>query len=279
MKTRPLPLRSQLDEPRDPRIPLLVLGAFTALVVLAALWWKRHGLDTLHELVFKLETLQVYWTLVATESEKKAWTWILIALALCLILALVLFHRFVWRAIFPDLVRLDERAHPGGRPEPVGRLYRTRKFQDDKTERIHYRLYYKHGHRWFPLFRFDHADLDAPPERPLFGVALVRCGRLERDPRGSRFKRVPSTDTYGAAPLQTTFRESEVLEDQRRKTSIVGPGPGMNPEVMRKKWQAEPSVTPFLEKRGRALLERLRKDPRVATEPTETSPEPQGGDG
>lgn len=271
MKTRPLPLRSQLDRPRSPHIALALLATLGALIVLAATWWKKHGIDTLHELVYKLETIQVYWTLVATDAEKTAWKWILVALALCLILGLVLVHRFVWRAIFPDLLRLDERAHPGGRPERVGRRYRVRKFQDDATERVHYRLYYKHGNRWFPLFRFDHVDLDAPPERALFGVALARCGRLERDPHGSRFKRIANPDAYGAAPLQTTFREAEVLEDQRRKTSIVGPGPGMNPEVMRKKWHAEPSVTPFIEKRGRALLERLRKpDPRV--EPN------QGGD-
>lgn len=267
---RPLPTKDQLDKPNDPRIALAALAIFGVSVLLAALWWKKHGVDFLGELAFKLETLQVYWTLVATDAERTAWTWLLIALALVVLLALVLIHRFVWRAIFPDLARLGERAHPGGRPERIGRLYRARKFLDG--EQVKVRLYYKHGNRWFPLFRFDHVDLDAAPERPLFGVAIIRCGRLERDPRGSRFKRVPNEASYGAAPLQTAFRESEVLEDQRRKTSIVGPGPGMNPEVMRKKWQAEPSVTPFLEKRGRALLERLRKpDPRVA--PPDGGPE------
>jgi hypothetical protein len=40
----------------------------------------------------------------------------------------------------------------------------------------------------------------------------------------------------------------------------------MNPEVMRRKWMQEPTVTPFLEKRQRALLSKLQTsaDPRIA---------------
>jgi hypothetical protein len=39
--------------------------------------------------------------------------------------------------------------------------------------------------------------------------------------------------------LSSHLREAEVVEDQDRKSSIVMPGPGMNPDVMRRKWQQE----------------------------------------
>lgn len=237
--SRPLPLRSELDATHPRRRAFLALGVFGTLTTLAVTWWSRHGSDLISETVYKIETLQVYWTLVATPAERTAWTWIIIALALLLVLAMVLTHRFVWRAIFPDLYRLDERMHPNGRAERVGRLYWTRKFQDDETERVSYRLYYKHGDRWFPLLRFDHVDLEVPAERTLHGRAIIRCASLDRDATGNPFRRVPSTTPSLAHPLATTFREREVVEDQDRKSSIVMPGPGMNPEVMRKKWASE----------------------------------------
>lgn len=239
LKPRPLPLRSELDR-RHPRPRAVIAVAIAAtLVALAARWWSRNGTTFLGELAFRVETLHVYWTLVATPAERTAWTWILIALVALFILGAVLVHRFVWRGAFPDLVRLDPRASPAGRPERTGRLYRVRKFQDDATERVHYRHYYKHGNRWFPLFRFDYVDLERPAEPIQLGVSLIRCGRLERDPSGRVHHRIPNADPLGSHALATTFREREVVEDQDRKTSIVMPGPGMNPEVMRKKWASE----------------------------------------
>lgn len=244
--------RDELDARNPRKRALTSLGTLAGIVTLAASWWAKNGAELVDEAMFRIETIQVYWNLVATPQEKTTWTWIIIALLLALVLGLILFHRFVWRAIFPDLVRLDPHTHPGGRPERLGRLFRTRRFQD--AERVRYRHYYKHGHRWFPLFRLDHVDLDTPAKPILHGVSLIQCGRLDRDPTGNRFRRIASSEAYGAAPLETTFREDEVVEDQHRKTSIVGPGPGMNPEVMRRKWAAEPSMTPVLEQRGRALL-------------------------
>lgn len=238
-QSRRLPLRSELDASNPKRRAIIALGLFATLMTFAVAWWSRHGRSVIDETVFKLETLRVYWTLVATPAERTAWTWIVIAIALLLVLALKLTHRFGWRALFPDLYRLDARMHPNGRAERVGRLYRTRKFQDDKTERVLYRHSYKHGDRWFPLFRFDHVDLDTPAEHTLHGRATIRCGSLERDPTGNPFRRVPSTTPNLAHPLATTFREKEVVEDQDRKSTIVMPGPGMNPEVMRKKWASE----------------------------------------
>ncbi|MFA5861317.1 MAG: hypothetical protein WDA16_06435 [Candidatus Thermoplasmatota archaeon] len=250
--TRRLPTRDELDARNPRKRALVALGTLAGLVTLAASWWAKNGAELVDELVFRIDTIRVYWNLVATPEEKSTWTWVLVALLLAVLLGAILFHRFVWRAIFPDLVRLDPHGHPGGRPERVGRLFRTRRYQDG--EHVRYRLYYKHGHRWFPLFRFDHVDLDTSAKPAHHGVSIIHCGRLDRDPAGNRFRRIASTESYGAAPLETTFREEEVVEDQHRKTSIVGPGPGMNPEVMRRKWAAEPSMTPVLEQRGRALL-------------------------
>ncbi|MFA5862763.1 MAG: hypothetical protein WDA16_13815, partial [Candidatus Thermoplasmatota archaeon] len=179
---RPTPTRQALDATDPRRRAFIALTIFGAVVTTATWWWAKNGATILGEWAFRLETLQVYWTLVATPSERKAWLWIGIAILLILALALVLIHRFVWRAFFPDLVRLDPKGHPGGRPERVGRLYRTRKFLDSDT--VRYRHLYKHGNRWLPLFRFDHVDLNEPAKHLQHGVCLITCGRLDRDPTG-----------------------------------------------------------------------------------------------
>lgn len=261
-KARELPTREELDKQHPRRHAVLALGIFGTLVTLAASWWSRHGSDLLTETVYKLETLHLYWMHVATPEERTIWTWLIIGLVLFFILALILIHRFVWRALFPDLVRLDPVAHPGGKPERVGRLYRVRKYRDG--DKIRYRHAYKHGNRWMPIFRFDHVDLDQPAEPTVFGVSMIRCGRLERDPHGNRFKRIPNAEGFEAHPLATSFREKELVEDQDRKASIVMPGPGMNPEVMRKKWRDEAMINPWPEKRARQALD-------TATTPPEES--------
>lgn len=237
-KRRELPTRDQLEAAANPRRrAAIALGVLAALVTLAATWWSRHGRELIDETIFHLETIHLYWNHVATPSERTAWTWLVIAMLLLTVLAVVLLHRFVWRALFPDLVRLDEHAHPGGHAERIGRLYRVRAFRDGDV--VRYRHSYKHGGRWLPLFRFDFVDLDSAARSTVFGVSMIRCGRLDRDPKGNRFRRIPNADAFGAHALATSFREREVVEDQDRKSSIVMPGPGMNPEVMRKKWQAE----------------------------------------
>lgn len=266
-----LPSRSELDQRQPRRTAGIAIALSGATLALGATWWARNGSALLNDLAFNLETFYLYWTLVASPLDRKVWTFIAIGILATLILILLLARRFIWRALFPDLVRLEPRAHPGGRPERVGRLYRVRKFQDDKTERLYHRHYYKHGDRWFPLFRFDHVDLEKPAEPHVFGVSLIRCGRLERDPNGSRFKRIAAEGPIASQPLETTFRESEVTDDQLRKTSIVGPGPGMNPDVMRRKWQTEPSMIPRLEQQSRTLLTPRgdTPDPRIAPAPPE----------
>jgi hypothetical protein len=193
---------------------------------------------------------QAYWSL-ATDAEKATWKMIALTIILLFVLAVFLAHRFVWRAFFPDLKRLDPRRHPGGNSERIGRLYRIRPFLDGAVTR--YRHYYKHGNRWFPLFRFDYVDLDAPARPIMYGVSLIECGRLERDSKGNRFKRAPNAQPFGASPLGTTFRASEVTEDHHRKETIVGSGASTNPEVMRKKARQEPAMNSFMEDRAVAL--------------------------
>lgn len=256
----PLPLRSELDRSRRVRPPH-VLFILVALIASGAWWWTEHGKLLADELVFQIETIHVYWTLVATEQEKLEWKIILGIAALLVVVLAWLAHRFAWRAFFPDLSRIDPIAHPGGRAERVGRLYRLRKFQDDHTERVYYRHYYKHANRLFPLFRFDRVDLGEPARIQSFGRAVIQCGRLERDSTRDPYERVAVPTSYGSAPIGSSFREHEVRDDQLRKTSIVGPGPGTNPEVMRKKWQSEPSINPFVEQRGRVLLQREEDEP------------------
>lgn len=269
---RTLPTRSELDKRNPRRAVGVALTAAAALVALAATWWAQNGAAFMDELAFRLETIYVYWTLVATPLDRKVWTLILVALVLTVILSIALLHRFVWRALFPDFARLDPEAHAGGRPERLGRLYRVRKFQDDQTERVSFRHYYKHGDRWFPLFRFDYVDLDAPAEPFLFGVSVARCGRLERDPNAPRFKRVAARDPYGSHVLEDDFRRQEVYEDQRRKTNIVGPGPGTNPDVMRRKWQGEHSIMPNIRRRDLAIPAEPPTAPPDPTPPQEESP-------
>lgn len=233
---RDMPTREKLDKPPTRARFLLALAIIGTILLAAARWWALNGASLAQEWLHDYRTFQLYWS-AASDADKAAWKFIAFAFLLGLVLLVLLAHRFVWRAFFPDLVRLDERAHPGGRPERVGRLYRTRAYRDG--EKTRHRHYYKHGNRWFPLFRFDHVDLDEPARPVVYGVSMIRCGRLERDPSGNRFHRIPSTEPFGAHPLATTFREREVVEDQDRKASIVMPGPGMNPEVMRKKWASE----------------------------------------
>lgn len=258
LPTRTIPTREKLDAPPNPKRRFAALGILGGVLALAVTWWNANGADIAHELLHQLNTFRVYWSL-ATDAEKTTWKLIAFAILLAIVLAIVLLHRIVWRAFFPDLRRFDARMHRGGTSERVGRLYRIRAFQDgDKTW---YRHYYKHGNRWLPLFRFDHVDLQKPAEHVLHGVALIRCGRLERDADGNRFKHIPNAAPYGAAPLTTRFREDEVQDDQYRKTSIVGPGASMNPEVMRKKWRDEAMINPWPEKRARQAIDPTRGPP------------------
>lgn len=244
---KPLPTREDLDKRNPKRVAVIAIVSTLTTLTWSILWWARNGSALLDELAFRAESLYLYWTLVATPLDRKVWLIIGAALLATIILVLFLVHRFVWRAFFPDLKRLDPRMHRGGRPEPLGRLYRAVPFRDG--ERTRYRLYFKDGGRLFPLFRFDHVDLDAPPEAGLFGETIIRCGRLERDPRASRFKNVAVDQPFPTHPLEDDFRPAEVNEDQKRKVNIVGPGPGTNPDVMRRKWQGEHSIAPPIEKR------------------------------
>jgi len=243
---RPIPTRAELDKrnPRRTALTALLIAGF--LLAAGIAWWAKNGARLLADIAFHAETLYLYWTLVASPLDRKVWLGIGIALLAAAIGILALFHRFVWRALFPDFKRLDARMHRGGRPEPLGRLYRVVEFRDG--ERIRYRHQYKQGSRWFPLFRFDHVDLDAPAEPGLFGESIVLCGRLERDP-SNRFRRIVSFTPFPTHALEDDFRSHEVHEDQRRKTNIVGPGPGTNPDVMRRKWQGEHSIMPNIRRR------------------------------
>lgn len=255
--TPQLPTERELES-ADPRRRAHVALAVAALVLFVAVrWWSRHGPGLVREWAFHVETVRVYWTLVATPQEKAEWKLLLAGAALCALLLVVVLHRFVWRAFFPDFCRLDPNAHPRGEPERVGRLYRVRAYREplpEGGERVRHRHFYKHGGRLFPVFSFDHVDLDEPAEPLLYGVALARCGRLERDPMGNRFRRIAAESSFAVAPLRDTFRRNEVTEDQDRKAGIVGPGPSMNPEVMRRKWQQEPSMAPFVQDRARDLM-------------------------
>lgn len=236
-----IPTREQLEAKNPQRAMLILLTTAAMLVGFAAMWWARRGPAFIEETVYQMDTFRLYWTLVATPTDRAVWITIATTILAALVLALVLFRRLVWRAFFPDLRRLDARTHAGGASERVGRLYRVRAFLDGGFVRL--RHYYKHGDRWLPLFRFDHVDLDEPAERTQHGVALIRCGTLERDPSGNRYRRIPSSTPNGAAPLASKFRVAEVAQDQERKMNIVGPGASMNPEVMRRKYHTEPLTT------------------------------------
>lgn len=251
-KPRPLPTRADLDKHDPQRRVLIALGTATTLISIAAVWWGRNGSAFLAELAFRMETIYIYWTLVASPLDRKVWMLIGGVLILIAILATALLHRFVWRAFFPDFARLDPDAHEGGMPERQGRLYRIRAFLD-VDEKTRYRHYYKHGGRWLPLFRFDYADLDKPAEPFLFGLSVARCGRLVRDANGPRFKRMAIEGPYGSHPLEDGFRRAEVEADHARKTSIVSQGPSMNPDVMRRKAASQPSVDAYMEERSRLL--------------------------
>lgn len=249
---RALPTQAELDA-RNPRRAALIIALTGILLMIGSVaWWAKNGAAFLHELAFRIETIHLYWTLVASPLDRKVWTGIIIALMLLLILVVKLAHRFVWRAIFPDFARLHPREHKGGMPERLGRLYRVRAYRDT-DERVRYRHYYKHGDRWFPLFRFDHVDLDQPANPYLFGVSVARCGRLERDPAGSRFRRIAVDSAFPSHALEDEFHREEVEADQLRKTNIVAQGPSMNPEVMRRKATSQPSMDSFMEERSRAL--------------------------
>lgn len=255
---RERPTRDELDKPPSPNRRFVALAVLGAILGLAIAWWNTNGATIANELLHQLNTFRVYWSL-ASDAEKTTWKLIALTILLALALVILLVHRSVWRAFFPDLRRLDPKSHPAGQSERVGRLYRIRAYHEGDATR--YRHYYKHGNRWLPLFRFDHVDLDEPARHVLHGVALIRCGRLERDPNGNRFKRIPNAATFDAAPLDTSFRELEVSDDQYRKTSIVGPGASMNPEVMRKKWRDEAMINPWPEKRIRQVLDTATQQP------------------
>lgn len=233
---RELPTREELETRTPKHAGLKSLAVAGVLLSFGILWWAKNGSRLLQDVAFHAETLYLYWTLVASPLDRKVWLIIGLSLLAGILVIVWLLHRFVWRALFPDLKRLDPRMHRGGRPEPIGRLYRTQKFRDG--DRILVRHYYKHGGRWFPLVRFDQVDLDHEAQPGLFGEAIIRCGRLERDP-ANRFRRTPNESPFPTHPLEDAFRRAEVDEDQKRKVNIVGPGPGTNPDVMRRKWQGE----------------------------------------
>jgi hypothetical protein len=248
-----VPPKSELDE-RDPRararLALLILAL---LVAASALWWRRHGNDLMAPVWDKANLAYLYWTLLATPAEKRLWEAGLACALIALLLAGKLAHRLVWRSFFPDFVRIEPDVHRGGRPEPLGRLYSKKRFENpDGTTGV--RHYYKHGNRTFPIFRFDYVDLPSAAKPILFGIEAARCGRLERDPEGNRFKRIAANARLGAhAPLDS-FRSREVTEDHNRKTSIVVPGATMNPEVMRRKIMNDFLVTPYIADREHEIF-------------------------
>lgn len=221
---------------RRAKLALLIVGA---LLYVAIRFWSLHGASIMARVGFGLSVWTVYWTQVATPSEKLTWYAIFLGGILFAAFVAWLVHKFAWRAFFPDLVRIDPTHHRGARPERVGRLFRVKPFlaREGEAEVMRHRLYYKHGGRTFPIFRFDYVDVTTPPELVVFGVAQLRVGRFVRDPTGHRFRRVISNERYGSHRLLTEFREGEIVEDRTRKTGIVAPGSTANPRVMRHKFE------------------------------------------
>lgn len=252
-----LPTESDLDRTNAKLRSQVALGSPAAVAFLAMRWWSIHGPPLLTKLHAAYATWDLYWNHVATPEEKGMWGMLIWCAVAAGGLALWLLHRVLWRAFFPDLVRQDPDQHRGGRPERVGRLFRVKPFRA-AGGRVLRRVFYKHGSRLLPLFRFDHFDVEEPPQVVLYGVSEVRCGRLERDPHKGRFTRAPNAARHGAAPLETEFREAEVVEDHNRKTSIVMPGSATNPEVMRQKFREERLMNPHVARKSRDAMRPMK---------------------
>jgi hypothetical protein len=184
-----------------------------------------------------------YWRFFATPSEKHAWILLVIGLVAFFALLAWWIRKIYYRAVFNDLYRIDPDQHRGGRPERIGRLYGARPFlaEDGTTQ---YRLRYRHASRRLFPFGFDHIDVPRPPTRTSPWTSLLECGRLERDSRPGDRRRVATHSPHPASPILRDFRDMDAEEDRRRKESIVVPGARMNPEVARRKYASEESVTP-----------------------------------
>lgn len=254
--TRELPTRADLDAKNEKSSALVAVAIVTFAFLGAVWWWQASGLAAYKRLLVKADVLHLWWTLVATPAEKQLLLVLAATLVALVVAALWFLHRFYWRALFPDLVRVDPTQHKGGRPERIGRLYRTRAFREEDGS-VRYRLHFKHHARGlFPLLRFDTVDVAEPPTRPFFGVAEIRAGRLDRDPAAGRFRRLATPGAQPSAPLGDAFRASEVKDDSLRKTAIVLPGATTNPEVVRDKFRDEPMVSPWVHRDHRRVLGR-----------------------
>jgi hypothetical protein len=240
------------------RVALAVLGFVTFVSIR---WWSIHGAHIVESTAFWLQVWSIYWEHVATPSERNLWTFGIAAAILAAWGLGLLLHKFVWRAFFPDLTRLDPTHHRGARAELVGRLFKVVRFETMEGATRH-RLYYKHGARIFPLFRVDYVDVHTVPEPVVHGVVVIRVGRLVRDRDGHRFRREVAQDRYGGHPLLTDFREAELVEDHNRKTSIVMPGSATNPAVMRRKFETERLINPHIARRQRDARDRPLRFPR-----------------
>lgn len=238
-----LPSKVQLDQDdaararRAGRGALVILTVFLATGVGATVWWARRGPQVMLDATYRLEGFLLWWNLILTEQDRQ----LILLLTGCLLVSLVVLawfsHRFFWRALFPDLVRIDPVLHAGGRAEPIGRLYRARPFLDEDG-RTRYRLGYKHGFRILPLFRLDVLDVDEAPQPRAFAQKVIHCGWIARVP-GERWRRVATNDPYGAQPVLSTFRVGEVRDDRERKVGIVLTGSPSNPQVAQKKFHSE----------------------------------------
>lgn len=262
---RPTPTRAELDA-REPdfwhaQAFALALCAFLACF---ALWWFHPKNDALDELLFKVETWRLIWTLSMTPAERTQFVVMATAWAAAVVLGILLVRALVIGTAFPLLLRLNEKEHRGGAPETLGRLYAVVPFTESaETATQTFRLYYKSRSRLFPLLVFDTLDVDARPRWWSIGQQVIHCGRVELDvTSGKRGRHITRQEPLPAYPLKTRFRDDVEEEDRERKLSIATSGALQNVDIARSVALQRPSRSPLV----RAIERTLRNERRAASE-------------
>lgn len=280
----PLDTRERLDaydhRARGAETILVPTAAFGLPVLFALWWWGAWINDHVADATYAIHGFLLWYKYLATPTEQNVVLILGTTLLLLLALAAFVVYYIAFRSLFPDLYRLDPDGSPGGRPEPIGRIYKQRAFRDpvlaqreladevaalvakgwtkdDLDEAMpdlrakharpnRLRLYYHHDWRVLPPV----CDIIDVPLNTKFrygglGKRIALTPPWQRAPELGRRVRVLARRSVGSQPISTSWRQHDFRRDQRRKVSLVMTGASQNPDATQRKFEREATMTQF----------------------------------
>src|SRR5581483_4468195 len=280
----PLTTRERLDaydhRHRGAETILMPTAVFGGPFLVALWWWGAWINDHVADTAYNVHTFLLWYKYLATPTEQNVVLILGTTLLLLLATGAFVVYYVAFRSLFPDLYRLDPDGNPGGRPEPIGRLYKKREFHDataaasalaDEVASLVAKGWTKEElNEALPDLREKHAGPNSlrlyyhndfrvlPPVCDIIDVPLgtrFRYGGLgklvaltppwQRAPELGRRVRVLARRAVGSQPILTAWRQHDFRRDQRRKVSLVMTGASQNPDATQRKFEREATMTQF----------------------------------